>query len=167
VCRARQPDGLLATHRIKRDNITLNKFNTKQFCEQGLVRGSCRFRRVLVSGSMRSGKKAGEESPRQEHRGMESRQCSSTDLNENAWQILAPLIPAAKSGGRLETYLQREIVNAVLYLLRTGGVWRLVSHNCHPGALSNTLFGPGVVSVYQTMCPLSRLGMMVCRRVWT
>jgi len=46
---------------------------------------------------------------------MESRQPYPTDLKDSEWQILAPLIPAAKSGGRPEVYPKREIVNAILY----------------------------------------------------
>jgi putative transposase len=63
---------------------------------------------------------------------MESRQPSPTDLHDNEWQILAPWIPAAKSGGRPEAYPKQEIVNAILYILRTGGAWRLVPHDLPP-----------------------------------
>jgi putative transposase len=63
---------------------------------------------------------------------MESRQPYPTDLNDSEWQILAPLIPAAKSGGRPEAYPKREIVNAILYVLRTGGAWRHVPHDLPP-----------------------------------
>jgi putative transposase len=63
---------------------------------------------------------------------MESRQPYPTDLNDGEWQILAPLIPAAKAGGRPEEYPKREIVNAILYILRTGGAWRCVPHDLPP-----------------------------------
>jgi putative transposase len=63
---------------------------------------------------------------------MESRQPYPTDLTDREWQILAPLIPAAKSGGRPEEYPKREIVNAILYVLRTGGAWRHVPHDLPP-----------------------------------
>jgi putative transposase len=63
---------------------------------------------------------------------MEARQPYPTDLNDPEWQILAPLIPAAKSGGRPEAYAKREIVNAILYVLRTGGAWRHVPHDLPP-----------------------------------
>jgi putative transposase len=63
---------------------------------------------------------------------MESRQPYPTDLNNSEWQILAPLIPAAKAGGRPEEYPKREIVNAILYVLRTGGAWRCVPHDLPP-----------------------------------
>jgi putative transposase len=63
---------------------------------------------------------------------MESRQPYPTDLNDTEWAILASLIPAAKPGGRPEEYPKREIVNAILYILRTGGAWRLVPHDLPP-----------------------------------
>ena len=38
-----------------------------------------------------------------------------TDLTEAEWTILAPLIPAAKPGGRPRTTDMREVVNAIFY----------------------------------------------------
>jgi transposase len=63
---------------------------------------------------------------------MEARQPYPTALNESEWQMLAPLIPAAKAGGRPEEYPKREIVNASLYVLRTGGAWRCVPYALPP-----------------------------------
>ena len=63
---------------------------------------------------------------------MESRQPYPTDLNDTEWQILAPLIPVAKFGGRPEAYPKREIVNAILYVLRTGCAWRFVPNDLPP-----------------------------------
>ena len=53
----------------------------------------------------------------------------STDLTEAQWQLIAPLLPAAKPGGRPRTVDLREVVNAILYLLRTGCQWRLLPHD--------------------------------------
>src|SRR5919199_285738 len=63
---------------------------------------------------------------------MASRQPYPTDLNDTEWSILEPLIPAANPGGRPEKYPKRAIVNAILYVLRTGGAWRLVPHDLPP-----------------------------------
>ena len=63
---------------------------------------------------------------------MQSRKPYPTDLNETAWQILAPLIPAAKPGGRPEEYPKREILNALFYLLRSGCSWRMLPHDLPP-----------------------------------
>lgn len=56
----------------------------------------------------------------------------STDLTDTEWHILQPLIPVAKSGGRPAEYERREIVNAILYVLRTGCQWRLLPHDFPP-----------------------------------
>ena len=47
-----------------------------------------------------------------------------TDLTEAEWTRLAPLIPAAKRGGRPRTTAIREVVNAIFYVRRGGGQWR-------------------------------------------
>jgi len=49
-----------------------------------------------------------------------------TDLTEAEWTILAPLIPAAKPGGRPRTTDMREVLNAIFYVLRGGCQWRLL-----------------------------------------
>ena len=43
-----------------------------------------------------------------------------SDLTDKEWAILEPLIPAAKWGGRPRSVNLREVVNAILYVLRTG-----------------------------------------------
>ena len=50
------------------------------------------------------------------------------DLTDPQWAILAPLIPPAKPGGRPRTTAMREVINAILYLDRTGGQWRALPH---------------------------------------
>ena len=71
---------------------------------------------------------------------MESRQPYPTDLNDNEWQILKPCIPAAKAGGRPEKYPKRAIVHAILYVLRTGGAWRLDPTICRPWGIVYSYF---------------------------
>ena len=60
------------------------------------------------------------------------RQRYPSDLNDGEWAVLEPLIPAVKVGGRPAKYERREIVNAVLYVLRTGGSWRMLPHDFPP-----------------------------------
>jgi putative transposase len=71
---------------------------------------------------------------------MQSRKPYPTDLNDTEWQILAPLIPAAKPGGRPEVYPKREIVNAILYVLRTGCAWRFVPNDLPPWGIVSHYF---------------------------
>lgn len=49
-----------------------------------------------------------------------------SDLTDAEWVVLKPLIPAVKSGGRPASYRRREIVNGILYILRSGASWRMM-----------------------------------------
>jgi len=55
-----------------------------------------------------------------------------TDLTDRQWAILAPLIPAGKPGGRPLKHPRREIVDALLYVLRGGICWRALPHEYPP-----------------------------------
>jgi putative transposase len=63
---------------------------------------------------------------------MEKRSSYPTDLTERQWRILEPLVPPVKSGGRPAEHLRREIINAILYALRTGCQWRHLPHDLPP-----------------------------------
>jgi putative transposase len=52
-----------------------------------------------------------------------------TDLTDAQWQLIEPLLPPAKPGGRPRTIDPRQVVNAILYLLRSGCQWRLLPHD--------------------------------------
>jgi putative transposase len=53
----------------------------------------------------------------------------ATDLSDEEWQILAPLLPREKTGGRPRKYPLREVLNGIQYVLRGGGSWRLMPHD--------------------------------------
>lgn len=55
-----------------------------------------------------------------------------SDLSDEQWQRLEPWVPAPKAGGRPASYSRREIVNAVLYLVRNGCTWRGLPHDLPP-----------------------------------
>ena len=57
------------------------------------------------------------------------RQAYSTDLSDAEWQILEPLLPPAKAGGRHRKYQMPEVINAIQYILRGGCAWRLMPHD--------------------------------------
>ncbi len=61
-----------------------------------------------------------------------NRQPYPTDLTDAQWQLLEPLIPPAKPGGRPRTVNLREVVNGINYVLRTGCAWRFVPHDLPP-----------------------------------
>jgi putative transposase len=53
----------------------------------------------------------------------------TTDLTDEEWQILAPLLPPDKSGGRPRKYPIREVLNGIQYVLRAGCAWRFMPHD--------------------------------------
>jgi putative transposase len=53
----------------------------------------------------------------------------TTDLTDDEWQILKPLLPPDKSGGRPRKYPMREVMNGIQYVLRAGCAWRLRPHD--------------------------------------
>jgi len=55
-----------------------------------------------------------------------------SDLLDEEWASVAPLIPPPRPGGRRRTVDLREVVNGVLYVLSTGSVWRHVPADLPP-----------------------------------
>jgi putative transposase len=62
----------------------------------------------------------------------------ASDLTDAEFALIAPHLPAAKSGGRRRKTNMREVVNAILYLLRTGCQWRLLPKDFPP---RSTVYG--------------------------
>ena len=60
---------------------------------------------------------------------MSARRPYATDLSDHEWEILRPLVPEAKPGGRPRTHEPRELLNAVFYVLRGGCAWRMLPHD--------------------------------------
>ena len=52
------------------------------------------------------------------------RKVYQSDLSDNRWAAIKPLLPAALPGGRPREVNLREIVNAIFYVNRTGCSWR-------------------------------------------
>ena len=55
-----------------------------------------------------------------------------SDVTDEQWRLIAPSIPPPKPGGRPRTVDLREVINAVLYLNRTGCSWRQLPHDFPP-----------------------------------
>lgn len=55
-----------------------------------------------------------------------------SDLTDEEWALVAPLIPPAKRGGRPRSVDLREIVNALLYVLSTGCQWTALPKDLPP-----------------------------------
>ena len=55
-----------------------------------------------------------------------------TDLTDAQWRLIVKRIPPAKPGGRYRSVNIREVVNGILYLVRTGCSWRQLPHDFPP-----------------------------------
>ena len=55
-----------------------------------------------------------------------------TDLTDVQWELIAPMIPDARAGGRPRKATSRELIDAILYFLRAGAAWRLLPHDLPP-----------------------------------
>lgn len=51
-----------------------------------------------------------------------------TDLTDEQWEILESLVPAISAEAAYHVHTRREIVNAMLYVLRSGCSWRMLPH---------------------------------------
>lgn len=58
-----------------------------------------------------------------------AREAYPSDVTDEQWELIEGLIPPAKPGGRPREVSMREVVNAIMYLLRTGCAWRLLPHD--------------------------------------
>lgn len=58
-----------------------------------------------------------------------ARKSYPSDLTDAQWQLIKPFIPPAKPGGRPRTIESREIINAILYVLKSGCDWRMLPHD--------------------------------------
>ncbi len=55
-----------------------------------------------------------------------------SDLTDDEWQLVEPLIPPGKPGGGKRTVLMREVVNGLMYVLSTGCQWRAIPKDLPP-----------------------------------
>jgi transposase len=61
-----------------------------------------------------------------------------SDLTDQEWAEIAPLIPPAKPGGNKRTVNLRAVLNALMYLLSTGCQWRAIPKDLAP---RSTVYG--------------------------
>lgn len=62
---------------------------------------------------------------------MDTRRPYPTDLTDEQWQRIEPLLPK-KRRGREPVHHRREMINALLYLARSGCQWRMLPHDLPP-----------------------------------
>ena len=60
------------------------------------------------------------------------RRAYQSDLSDAEWSCLKPHLPAPKAYGRPRLHSPREILDAILYVLKSGCAWRLLPHDFPP-----------------------------------
>jgi putative transposase len=55
-----------------------------------------------------------------------------SDLTDEEWALVEPLIPPAKRGGRRRSVDMRKVVDGLMYVLSTGCQWRYVPKDLPP-----------------------------------
>ena len=63
---------------------------------------------------------------------MTKRKPYPSDLSDAEWEILKPLIPAAKRGGRPRKVNMREVLNGIFYVLKSGCQWKMLPRDFPP-----------------------------------
>ena len=64
-----------------------------------------------------------------------------SDVTEEEWAEIAPLIPPARRGGRKRTVNIRAVFNGLLYVLSTGCQWRAIPKDLPPRSTIFHYFG--------------------------
>ena len=64
-----------------------------------------------------------------------------SDMTDEEWALIAPMIPPAKRGGRRRSVDTREVVNGLLYVLSTGCQWRAIPKDMPPRSTVYDYFG--------------------------
>jgi putative transposase len=55
-----------------------------------------------------------------------------SDLTDEQWRLIEPLLPPEKDGGRPREVDLREVTNGIFYLVKTGIPWRYMPHDLPP-----------------------------------
>ena len=55
-----------------------------------------------------------------------------SDTSDEQWALIEPLLPAAGAGGRPEKHARRDVVDAILYVVRAGCAWRALPADFPP-----------------------------------
>ena len=57
------------------------------------------------------------------------REAYDTDLSDEQWELIAPLLERTETRGKKREVDMREVVNGMLYQTRTGCQWRMIPHD--------------------------------------
>src|SRR5262249_9935123 len=81
-----------------------------------------------------------------------------SDLPDEEWAHVAPVIPPAKPGGNKRTVDVREVMNGVMYVLSTGCQWRALPKDLPPKSTVHDYFilwSSRALSIASTMHSMS------------
>lgn len=70
-----------------------------------------------------------------------ARKSYPSDLTDEQWELMELVIPAAKPGGRPRETDMREVINAMLYINRSGCQWDMLPHDLPPKSTVYEYFG--------------------------
>ena len=64
---------------------------------------------------------------------MNTRKAYSTDLKDEEWEVIAPLLPVRRDKrGAKALHTRRELFNALFYVIRQGIAWEALPHDFPP-----------------------------------
>jgi transposase len=63
-----------------------------------------------------------------------------SDLTDQEWGLIEPLIPPAKRGGNRRTVVVRDVVDGLMYILSTGCQWSALPKDLPPRSTVNDYF---------------------------
>ena len=66
-----------------------------------------------------------------------------SDLTDNEWAIVAPMIPPARHGGRKRSVNVREVLNGIFYVRWTGCQWKALPKDLPPKSVGLGATGRG------------------------
>jgi transposase len=55
-----------------------------------------------------------------------------SDTSDQQWELIESLLPEMKTAGRREKHPRRAVVDAILFVVRTGCAWRRLSADFPP-----------------------------------
>ena len=66
---------------------------------------------------------------------MPSKEPYPSSFTDKEWALIRPLLPGPHKLGRPPRYTQRSVVEAILYIVRSGCGWRMMPHDLPPWRL--------------------------------
>src|SRR3990172_4839456 len=63
---------------------------------------------------------------------MNERKAYPNDLTDDQWSYIRILLPRKRGKGDAPTHSRRELLNAIVYIVRTGSQWRMMPHDFPP-----------------------------------